>query len=146
MINIIYIYIYVYIYRYRGFTVRDKLRETGRNTGCIGQRSHRVFKGKGMYGHYGPLPCNLNCKVFRYESTRNLLYLIGVVPGHNSQPFKIYDGRGKMEAKNIKGGVFPTHPTFIPEDGKEYPTTVQMDPPIEDPFLYPEMPFYDTHK
>ncbi|KAF4730998.1 hypothetical protein FOZ62_029228, partial [Perkinsus olseni] len=106
-----------------------------------GMSSSKVDKYKKQPGHMGPDPRVTNCTVFRIESTRNLIFLKGAVPGSAGHPIKIFDGRGITWYRNtyIKA---PT-PTFIPKPGLEYPVTVQMPATSEDPFLYPERPRYD---
>jgi len=111
-----------------------------------GHSADVVWRFKKMGGHVGPDPRIVNCRVFRIESARNLLFLKGVIPGHKGQVCKISDARGVTFHRNgLLQNDIP-HPTFVPEAGKEYPVTLQMAPQEADPFLYPDRPFYDAKK
>lgn len=102
-----------------------------------GQTVHTVWKFKKMGGHLGPDPRVVNCKVFRYESTRGLLFLKGQVPGHKGSYIKVSDARGVTSILNNDLEI--PYPTFIPEEGKKYPVTVQCPPKLRDPFLFPDI-------
>eukprot|EP01066_Platyproteum_vivax_P001953 Platyproteum_vivax@DN12428_c0_g1_i1.p1 len=116
-------------------------RKNGASTGQRG--SAIVWRGKEMAGHWGPDPRVCNNRIFRIESTRNLIFLQGCIPGHKGAFFKIFDGRGRTKVGNNRRRFFLPHPTFIPNAGRKYPTVLQRAPRRRDPFLYPEVPFYD---
>ncbi|CCF72724.1 large subunit ribosomal protein L3 [Babesia microti strain RI] len=106
-----------------------------------GKSVHIVWKNTKMGGHVGLEPRVNNCRVFRIETHRNLLFLKGVVPGYVGSVVKIKDALGKTWPRNK--GLHIHYPTFIPHPGRPYPVTVQEKPPEKDPFLFDELPMYD---
>eukprot|EP00930_Biecheleria_cincta_P004452 TRINITY_DN105366_c0_g1_i1.p1 TRINITY_DN105366_c0_g1~~TRINITY_DN105366_c0_g1_i1.p1 ORF type:complete len:338 (+),score=57.76 TRINITY_DN105366_c0_g1_i1:35-1048(+) len=119
-------------------------KKSHRSAGSLGQRgAAKVWVGKKMAGHMGPDPRCVNCKIFRIESTRNLIFLKGAVPGYKGGVIKISDARGKTALKN--NHIRLPYPTFVPMPGVEYPVTVQEPPQEKDPFLYPEQPLYQPN-
>ncbi|CAE7567023.1 50S ribosomal protein L3 [Symbiodinium microadriaticum] len=119
-------------------------KKSHRSAGSLGQRGiGKVWVGKKMAGHKGPDPRCVNAKVFRIESTRNLIFLKGALPGYKGSVVKISDARGKTALKN--NHIRLPYPTFVPVPGVEYPVTIQEPPPQRDPFLYPEQPLYQPN-
>jgi large subunit ribosomal protein L3 len=116
-----------------------------RRPGSVGQghSASLVYKGKRMGGHKGPDPRCVNCKVFRTESHRQLIFLKGSVPGDMGSVLKISDGRGRTRRKNRH--IRLPYPTFVPKEGVEYPVTVTQPPLGKDPFAYPDRTIYDRH-
>ena len=108
------------------------------NAGSTGQGKGvgKVWKYKKMDGHRGPDPRVVNCKIFRTETERDLIFLRGIVPGGIGDVVKIYDARGKTALKNRHIRI--PFPTFVPKPGVEYPVTVQQPPLDRDPFLFPD--------
>ena len=106
--------------------------------GCVGQGKGigKVWKFKKMDGHRGDDPRVVNVQVFRTESTRGLLFLKGCIPGEKGSLVKISDARGKTAMKNRH--IRLPFPTFVPQQGVEYPVTVQQPPLDKDPFLFPD--------
>jgi len=112
-----------------------------RAPGSMGQRGiGKIWKYKKTEGHMGPDPRCTNCKVFRIESTRNLLFLKGQLPGHKGHVVKIHDARGVTQFKNAH--IKLPYPSFVPVPAFRYPTTMQEPPPEEDPFLFEDYPLY----
>lgn len=116
-----------------------------RRPGSVGQghSAALVYKGKRMGGHKGPDPRVVNCKVFRTESFRQLIFLKGSVPGDIGSVVKISDARGRTRRKNRH--IRLPYPTFVPKEGIEYPVTVSQPPLGKDPFTYPDRTIYDRH-
>jgi large subunit ribosomal protein L3 len=116
-----------------------------RRPGSVGQghSASLVYKGKRMGGHKGPDPRVVNCKVFRTESHRQLIFLKGSVPGDVGAVLKISDARGRTRRKNRH--IRLPYPTFVPKEGIEYPVTVTQPPLGKDPFTYPDRTIYDRH-
>ncbi len=116
-----------------------------RRPGSVGQghSASLVYKGKRMGGHKGPDPRVVNCKVFRTESYRQLIFLKGSVPGDIGSVVKISDARGRTRRKNRH--IRLPYPTFVPKEGVEYPVTVSQPPLGKDPFSYPDRTIYDRH-
>jgi large subunit ribosomal protein L3 len=101
-----------------------------------GKSVGKVWKYKKMDGHRGPDPRTVNCKIFRTETARDLIFLRGLVPGAVGDLIKISDARGKTSLKNRH--IRLPYPTFVPRPGVEYPVTVQEPPLDRDPFLFPD--------
>jgi large subunit ribosomal protein L3 len=116
-----------------------------RRPGSVGQghSAALVYKGKRMGGHKGPDPRVVNCKVFRTESFRQLIFLKGSVPGDIGSVVKISDARGRTRRKNRH--IRLPYPTFVPKEGVEYPVTVSQPPLGKDPFTFPDRTIYDRH-
>ena len=114
-----------------------------RRPGSVGQghSAALVYKGKRMGGHKGPDPRVVNCKVFRTESHRQLIFLKGSVPGDIGAVIKISDARGRTRRKNRH--IRLPYPTFVPRADTEYPVTVTQPPLGKDPFAYPDRTIYD---
>ena len=114
-----------------------------RRPGSVGQGHSAgiVYKGKRMAGHTGPDPRVVNCKVFRTDSHRELIFLKGSVPGDVGAVVKISDARGRTRRKNRHINL--PYPTFVPRPNKEYPVTVSQPPLGKDPFAYPDRTIYD---
>nr|CEL67271.1 TPA: ribosomal protein L3p, putative [Neospora caninum Liverpool] len=115
--------------------------------GSIGQSKtvNVVWRFKKMAGHAGGDPRVVNCKVFRIEAQRNLIFLKGCVPGYKGSLIKISDARGKTHHRHNRH--IPLHfPTFVPEPGVSYPVTLQCPDSEQDPFLYPEIAIPDKEK
>jgi large subunit ribosomal protein L3 len=114
-----------------------------RRPGSVGQghSASLVYKGKRRGGHKGPDPRVVNCKVFRTESHRDLIFLKGSVPGDIGAIVKISDGRGRTRRKNRHINL--PYPTFVPKEGVEYQVTVTQPPLGKDPFSYPDRTIYD---
>ena len=114
-----------------------------RRPGSVGQghSAALVYKGKRRGGHKGPDPRVVNCKVFRTESHRQLIFLKGSVPGDIGSAIKISDARGRTRRKNRH--IRLPYPTFIPKIGVEYPVTVTQPPLGKDPFSYPDRTIYE---
>ena len=111
----------------------------GENTaGCTGQGKGigKVWKYKKMDGHRGDDPRVVNCKVFRIDASRGLLFLAGCVPGAKGSILKVYDARGKTALKNRH--ISLPFPTFVPQREVKYPILVQQPPLDRDPFLFPD--------
>ncbi|EDO08392.1 putative large subunit ribosomal protein L3 [Babesia bovis T2Bo] len=109
-----------------------------------GKSAHIVWRGTKMGGHKGPDPRVTNCRVFRIEAHRNLIFLKGTVPGDVMSVLKIRDALGICVRKNR--GLHIHYPTFVPKSGQAYPVTLQEPPKERDPFLFPEDPMYDHHQ
>lgn len=116
-----------------------------RRPGSVGQghSASLVYKGKRMGGHKGPDPRVVNCKVFRTESARQLIFLKGSVPGDIGSVIKISDARGRTRRKNRHINL--PYPTFVPKAGVDYQVTVSQPPLGKDPFAYPDRTIYDRH-
>ena len=116
-----------------------------RRPGSVGQghSAALVYKGKRMGGHKGPDPRVVNCKVFRTESARQLIFLKGSVPGDIGSVIKISDARGRTRRKNRHINL--PYPTFVPKAGVDYQVTVTQPPLGKDPFAYPDRTIYDRH-
>ena len=116
-----------------------------RRPGSVGQghSASLVFKGKRMGGHKGPDPRVVNCKVFRTESHRELIFLKGSVPGDMGSVVKINDARGRTRRKNRH--IRLPYPTFVPKEWVEYQVTVTQPPLGKDPFAYPDRTIYDRN-
>ena len=56
--------------------------------------------------------------------------------------FKMFDGRGKTELKNSH--IRLPYPTFVPQEGVEYPVVVSQPARTKDPFLFPDIPLYQA--
>ncbi|EPR64181.1 putative 50S ribosomal protein L3 [Toxoplasma gondii GAB2-2007-GAL-DOM2] len=115
--------------------------------GSIGQSKtvNVVWRFKKMAGHAGGDPRVVNCKVFRIEAQRNLIFLKGCVPGYKGSLIKISDARGKTHHRHNRH--IPLHfPTFVPEPGVSYPVTLECPDAEQDPFLYPEIAIADKEK
>lgn len=126
---------------FAGLAATHGVEKKHRAAGSTGQRGvKRVWKGKKMAGHMGPDPRVVNCKVFRTEAARNLIFLTGAVPGMKGSMVKIFDARGRTALKN--NHIRLPYPTFVPKPGVTYPVTVQQPPGDLDPFHYPELPLY----
>ncbi|KAK2196425.1 bifunctional Ribosomal protein L3 [Babesia duncani] len=108
-----------------------------------GKSVHIVWRNTKMAGHVGPDPRCTNCKVFRIETHRNLLFLKGAVPGEIGSVIKIKDALGKSVRKNR--GLHLHYPTFIPKPHMEYPVTIQEPLKERDPFLFADQPMYEHH-
>ncbi|CBZ53285.1 putative ribosomal protein L3p [Neospora caninum Liverpool] len=111
--------------------------------GSIGQSKtvNVVWRFKKMAGHAGGDPRVVNCKVFRIEAQRNLIFL----KGYKGSLIKISDARGKTHHRHNRH--IPLHfPTFVPEPGVSYPVTLQCPDSEQDPFLYPEIAIPDKEK
>lgn len=108
-----------------------------------GKSVHIVWRGTKMGGHDGPDPRVTNCRVFRIEAYRNLIFLKGAVPGDVGSVIKIRDALGISARKNR--GLHIPYPTFVPIAGQSYPITLQEVPKERDPFLFTEDPMYDHH-
>ncbi|GFE53429.1 50S ribosomal [Babesia ovis] len=109
-----------------------------------GKSTHIVWRGTKMGGHKGPDPRVTNCRVFRIETHRNLIFLKGAVPGDIGSVVKIRDALGISARKNR--GIHIHYPTFVPKPGQVYPVTLQEPPKERDPFLFAEEPMYDHHQ
>ena len=116
-----------------------------RRPGSVGQghSAALVYKGKRMGGHKGPDPRVVNCKVFRTESARELIFLKGSIPGDIGSVVKISDARGRTRRKNRHINL--PYPTFVPKPDVDYPVTVTQPPLGKDPFAYPDRTIYDRH-
>lgn len=114
-----------------------------RRPGSVGQghSAALVYKGKRMGGHKGPDPRVVNCKVFRTESERELIFLKGSVPGDLGAVIKISDARGRTRRKNRHINL--PYPTFVPKPNVEYAVTVTQPPLGKDPFSYPDRTIYE---
>ncbi|KAF8820829.1 putative 50S ribosomal protein L3, partial [Cardiosporidium cionae] len=106
-----------------------------------GKSVNTVWKFKKMAGHHGPDPRTVNCKLFRIETERNLLFLQGAIPGSCGSIVKISDARGRTCAKNKNIGI--PFPTFVPKADESYPITIQCPPAEIDPFTFPDVAVYD---
>lgn len=116
-------------------------KKVHRSHGSMGQRGiGKVWKYKKAEGHMGPDPRCVNCRVFRIEAARDLIFLKGPVPGFKSSVVKISDARGVTALKNKH--IRLPYPTFTPLSEVDYPVTIQQPPQEQDPFLYPEQPLY----
>ncbi|KAK1933360.1 putative 50S ribosomal protein L3 [Babesia divergens] len=109
-----------------------------------GKSVHVVWRGTKMGGHDGPDPRVTNCRVFRIEAHRNLIFLKGAVPGDIGSVIKIRDALGVTARKNR--GIHIQYPTFVPKAGHPYPVTLQEVPKERDPFIFTEDPMYDHHQ
>ncbi|AFZ81575.1 50S ribosomal protein L3, putative [Theileria equi strain WA] len=108
-----------------------------------GKSVHIVWRNTKMGGHVGPDPRCMNCRVFRIESHRNLIFLKGTVPGNIGGVIKIKDAVGITARKNK--GLHIHYPTFLPKSNHPYPVTLQEPTKERDPFLCQEEPMYE-HK
>ncbi|KAF8820561.1 putative 50S ribosomal protein L3 [Cardiosporidium cionae] len=106
-----------------------------------GKSVNTVWKFKKMAGHHGPDPRTVNCKLFRIETERNLLFLQGAIPGSCGSTVKISDARGRTCAKNKNIDI--PFPTFVPKAGESYPVTVQCPPAEIDPFTFPDLAVHE---
>jgi len=108
-----------------------------RSLGSTGQCQDpgRVFKGKKMPGRMGGNNRTVeNLKILKIEPKRNLLYVKGCVPGQNGGWIRVKDAE--------RGAHFPTpppFPTFVPEEGVEYPNEIWAPAPKEDPMAPKEV-------
>ena len=114
-----------------------------RRPGSVGQghSASLVYKGKRRGGHKGPDPRVVNCKVFRIESHRQLIFLKGSVPGDIGSVVKISDARGRTRRKNRH--IRLPYPTFVPKLGVDYPVVISQPPLGKDPFSYPDRTIYE---
>uniref|UniRef100_A0A0G4GVQ4 Large ribosomal subunit protein uL3m n=1 Tax=Chromera velia CCMP2878 TaxID=1169474 RepID=A0A0G4GVQ4_9ALVE len=129
-------------FNFQGQSERSTQSKAHRSHGSTGQRGIAgVWKFKKMAGHKGPDPVVVGAKIFRIETTRNLIFLRGAIPGHKGDVVKILDGRGVMWCRNRQLDI--PYPTFIPEEGKQYPTTIQCPPRPSDPFDWPDQAIYE---
>jgi len=126
---------------FAGLPATRGVEKAHRAHGSMGQKgAAKVWYGKKAAGHMGPDPRCVNAQVFRIEAERDLIFLKGALPGYKGSVVKISDARGKTSLKNDH--IRLPYPTFVPQVGREYPTTLQKPPPELDPFLYPEQPLY----
>eukprot|EP01022_Parablepharisma_sp_SALTPOND_P018740 TRINITY_DN3105_c0_g1_i1.p1 TRINITY_DN3105_c0_g1~~TRINITY_DN3105_c0_g1_i1.p1 ORF type:complete len:407 (-),score=11.28 TRINITY_DN3105_c0_g1_i1:191-1411(-) len=91
-----------------------------RKVGSIGQRTTpaKVWKGKKMPGRMGGESSTVqNMIVIRVDCPRSLIYLKGAIPGTIGSCVYIKDAVKRI-AKQYKRLQYPT---FVPEDGVEYP-------------------------
>ncbi len=89
--------------------------------GSIGNRTSpgRVWPGKKMAGRMGNKSKLIrNLLVCKIDFDRSLLYIKGGVPGNRGSVVQIYDAAGKAR----KQYQVLNFPTFIPEEGVEYPS------------------------
>eukprot|EP00743_Colponemidia_sp_Colp-15_P001565 GILK01001710.1.p1 GENE.GILK01001710.1~~GILK01001710.1.p1 ORF type:complete len:309 (+),score=30.29 GILK01001710.1:58-984(+) len=105
-----------------------------RMPGSTGQRQDpgKVFKGKKMAGRLGGERTTIqNLKVYKTDSARNLLYVIGGVPGNAGGFVRIRDA--VKDHKQLLALPLP-FPTFIPVPGETYPNEVTASPGKIDPW------------
>ena len=96
-----------------------------RSAGSIGNREKpgRVFKGKRMAGQLGDEKKTVqNLLVYKIDHARSLLYLKGSIPGNPNSLVLVYDSKKKHEVQYKK---LP-YPTFVTENGKEYPDVIEF--------------------
>jgi len=106
-----------------------------RAPGSIGmnQTPGRVFKGKKMAGHMGVEGCTMmNLKVYKVDIKRDLLYVIGSIPGHEGNYVTVRDAHKKKD--QFKEASPPPFPTFIPQ--ADTPDEEIMEATPYDPFAY----------
>lgn len=74
----------------------------------------RVFPGKRMAGKMGRKSCTIfSLQVYKVEPKRDLLFVLGSVPGPTGSWLTIRDGLKKPFTKAAP----PPFPTFIPKPG-----------------------------
>jgi large subunit ribosomal protein L3 len=96
-----------------------------RSAGSIGNREKpgRVFKGKKMAGHDGNSKVTVkHLLVYKIDHARNLIYLKGSIPGNTYGLVTLFDSI-RIHEKQYKKLPYPT---FIQEEGKEYPAIVEF--------------------
>jgi len=74
-------------HHFHGFSTTHGVHESFRGPGSIGQCAtpSRVFKGKRMAGHLGNSNATVkNLRVVKVDAERNLLMVLGAVPGHRN--------------------------------------------------------------
>ncbi len=96
-----------------------------RRVGSIGQRTYpgKVWKGKKMPGRLGGESTTVqNVRVVRIDCPRSLIFVEGAVPGPIGSCVYVRDAIKKVvrQYKTLK------YPTFVPEDGVEYPDVETM--------------------
>lgn len=64
-----------------------------------------------------------NIRVYKIDYERNLLFVVGSVPGNNKSLVVVKDAVKKNEAQF---GMLP-YPTFIEEKNKKYPNVMEWD-------------------
>ncbi|UKK02905.2 50S ribosomal protein L3 [Theileria orientalis] len=106
-----------------------------------GKSVHIVWRNTKMGGHVGPDPRVTNCRVFRIETHRNLIFLKGAIPGEIGSVVKIRDALGISARKNR--GLHIHYPTFLPIPNHPYPVTLQEPIKERDPFLFTEEQMQD---
>lgn len=99
------------------------------STGCV----VRVFKGKRMPGHMGTDKVTvLNLLVYKIDVKRNLLYVVGNVPGFAGNFVTVRDAvKKRLDAKNL-----PPYPTYVSKPGEPEVEELVMEAPKEDPFAF----------
>lgn len=105
-----------------------------RKPGSIGasQGVGKVWKGKKMAGRMGGKPTtHLNLKVYKIDCKRNLLYVMGNVPGYAGNWVYLRDALFLPKSKQWSEDNLPPFPTYIPEEGEEVPDEILAEmPPI----------------
>lgn len=99
---------------------------TTRKIGSTGNRKSpaRTFPGKKMPGRLGgEKSTKQNALVYKIDAVRNLMYVIGPVPGNRGGVVRIVDA---VKDPKLQHRKLP-FPTFLAEDGKEYPAEEVMD-------------------
>ena len=98
---------------------------TTRTIGSTGNRQDpgRTFPGKKMPGHMG---CDhrttKNLIVYKIDSKRNLVYVRGAVPGHRNAIVEVFDS---IYTHHLQFSRL-LFPTFVPQEGVEYPVIETM--------------------
>eukprot|EP00472_Partenskyella_glossopodia_P008466 CAMPEP_0197535692 /NCGR_PEP_ID=MMETSP1318-20131121/51371_1 /TAXON_ID=552666 /ORGANISM="Partenskyella glossopodia, Strain RCC365" /LENGTH=270 /DNA_ID=CAMNT_0043093341 /DNA_START=77 /DNA_END=889 /DNA_ORIENTATION=+ len=104
-------------------------RHLGSTGGC--QDPGKVWKGKKMPGNMG----NKNktqeaCKIYKIDVKRNLLYVLGSLPGKKGGFLNIRDAQFRPHSEENP----PPFPSFVAREGEETPEELFMPLEEKDPF------------
>lgn len=122
-------------WKFSGIGASHGVSLTHRAPGSIGQTGmSKVFKGKKMPGRMGgKMRTALNSRVYRIDTERNLIFLLGSVPGPEGCWLILQDAKLK---KFLKEKDVPPFPTYFVKDAASEPKTLIMAPEGSDPFAY----------
>eukprot|EP00823_Brevimastigomonas_motovehiculus_P000946 TRINITY_DN1126_c0_g1_i1.p1 TRINITY_DN1126_c0_g1~~TRINITY_DN1126_c0_g1_i1.p1 ORF type:complete len:360 (+),score=69.45 TRINITY_DN1126_c0_g1_i1:126-1205(+) len=104
-----------------------------RSLGATGQRQDpgKVHKGKKMAGHMGGNTNTVqNIVLYKIDTTRDLLYVLGSLPGNAGDWLIIRDS----EKHKWDPATPPPFPTFTAQKPNELPKEIVMSPKGTDPF------------
>lgn len=110
---------------FKGQNASHGVSVTHRSHGSTGSTGvGKVFKGKKMAGNMGnQIRTQLNCKIYRIDTDRNLLFLMGSTPGNEGCTMLLHDARVKKWKKEEQ---VPAFPTYFPSDNE--PKSLVMEP------------------
>lgn len=121
---------------FKGLEASHGVSVAHRAHGSIGSTGvGKVFKGKKMAGRMGSKTTTmLNMRVYRVDPDRNLLFLLGSLPGPNKGLLILKDAAVK---KWTAEDQVPPFPTFTPTDpANDDLSSIYMKPEGSDPFAY----------